>query len=237
MHQILKFQAHKLTLAEGSPWFHKLFQSGENTKDRDVVLFGVSDKVVQATIDIIYGKEIIFPYKEKQRLTWFLNKLGVKWCDKETLDDAVTSPSCSLDPAPSGSNPQTSEMEPPKTLKLKSTEKQLDGSKEPAQQSKTEDPKSSENQLGQIEEEEQNKARQNEFYEILDKFTETNAEELAKISHMLIGEDGKPDRRYKCLNCEKSSNFFTQAQRHHLEHKHNELSFARETLKGVFTKK
>jgi hypothetical protein len=78
MHQILKFQAHKLTLAEGSPWFHKLFQSGENTKDRDVVLFGVSDKVVQATIDIIYGKEIIFPYKEKQRLTWFLNKLGVK---------------------------------------------------------------------------------------------------------------------------------------------------------------
>ena len=236
MHQILKFQAHKLTLAEGSPWFHKLFQSGENTKDRDVVLFGVSDKVVQATIDIIYGKEIIFPYKEKQRLTWFLNKLGVKWCDKETLDDAVTSPSCSLDPAPSGSNPQTSEMEPPKTLKLKSTEKQLDGSKEPAQQSKTEDPKSSENQLGQIEEEEQNKARQNEFYEILDKFTETNAEELAKISHMLFGEDGKPDRRYKCLNCEKSSNFFTQAQRHNLEHKHNELSFARETLKGVFTK-
>ena len=236
MHQILQFQAHKLTLAEGSPWFHKLFQSGENTKDRDVVLFGVSDKVVQATIDIIYGKEIIFPYKEKQRLTWFLNKLGVKWCDKETLDDAVTSPSCSLDPAPSGSNPQTSEMEPPKTLKLKSTEKQLDGSKEPAQQSKTEDPKSSENQLGQIEEEEQNKARQNEFYEILDKFTETNAEELAKISHMLIGEDGKPDRRYKCLNCEKSSNFFTQAQRHNLEHKHNELSFARETLKGVFTK-
>ena len=237
MHQILQFQAHKLTLAEGSPWFHKLFQSGENTKDRDVVLFGVSDKVVQATIDIIYGKEIIFPYKEKQRLTWFLNKLGVKWCDKETLDDAVTSPSCSLDPAPSGSNPQTSEMEPPKTLKLKSTEKQLDGSKEPAQQSKTEDPKSSENQLGQIEEEEQKKARQNEFYEILDKFTETNAEELAKISHMLIGEDGKPDRRYKCLNCEKSSNFFTQAQRHNLEHKHNELSFARETLKGVFTKK
>ena len=96
--------------------------------------------------------------------------------------------------------------------------------------------KSSENQLAQIDEEDQSKARQNEFYAILDQFTETNADELEKISHMLIGEDGKPDRRYKCLNCEKSSNFFTQAQRHYLEHKHSELSVARETLKGVLTK-
>ena len=110
-------------------------------------MFGVTEKVVQATIDLIYGKEIIFPSKEKQRLTWFLTKLGVQWCDKETLDEAVTTPICSLDPAPGGSNPQTSEMKPPKILK------QLDGSKGPVQHPKTVEQKSSENQLGRIEEE------------------------------------------------------------------------------------
>ena len=117
------------------------------------------------------------------------------------------------------------------------TKKQLHGQKDPLQHPETVEQKSYENQSTQMEEEAQNTASQNEFYAILDQFTETNDEELAKISHMLIGEDGKPDRRYKCLNCEKSSNFFTQAQRHHLEHKHSELSFVRETLKGVFTEK
>ena len=124
MYCILPLQAHKLTLADGSPWFHKMFQSGENMKD--VVLFGVTEKVAQAAVDLIYGKEIIFPSKEKQRLTWFLTKLGVKWCDKETQDEvACTQRSCSLDQAPSGSKPQISE--PPKTLKLQNTEMQLDG--------------------------------------------------------------------------------------------------------------
>ena len=237
MYQVLPFQAHKLTLAEGSPWFHKLFQSGESMKS--VVLFGVTDKVAQAAVDLIYGKEIIFPSKEKQRLTWFLTKLGVKWCDKETLDETVTKKSSALDPvpAPCSSNPQISEMEPSKTSQLQNTKKQLHGQKDPLQHPETVEQKSYENQSTQMEEEAQNTARQNEFYAILDQFTETNDEELAKISHMLIGEDGKPDRRYKCLNCEKSSNFFTQAQRHHLEHKHSELSFVRETLKGVFTEK
>lgn len=199
-------------------------------------MFGVTEKVAQATIDIIYGKEIIFPSKEKQRLTWFLTKLGVKWCDKDTLDEAITTPSCSLDPGKSVGNPQTLEMEPPKKLKPQANEKQLDKQKVPVQHPMALEQKSSENQLSQTESEEHKKARQNEFYAILDQFTETNAEELEKISHILIGEDGKPDRRYKCLNCEKSSSFFTQAERHHLEHKHNELSFARETLKGVITK-
>jgi hypothetical protein len=42
----------------------------------DVAFFNISDKIVQSAIDVIYGKEVIFPEKDKQRLTWFLTKLG-----------------------------------------------------------------------------------------------------------------------------------------------------------------
>ena len=48
---------------------------------------------------------------------------------------------------------------------------------------------------------------------------------------MLIGESGEPDLQYKCLKCPSTSKFFTQAERHNLEHEHEAFSSVRETLR------
>ena len=43
--------------------------------------FNISEKIVRATVDLIYGKEIMFPQKDKGKYAWFLSKLGVNWQD------------------------------------------------------------------------------------------------------------------------------------------------------------
>ena len=34
--------------------------------------FNISEKIVRATVDLIYGKEIMFPQKDKGKYAWFL---------------------------------------------------------------------------------------------------------------------------------------------------------------------
>ena len=74
------YQAHKLLLAPKSPWFHERFKVNTGSPS-NIVFFNVSPKIVKGVLDIIYGKEIVVPMKEKGKFSWFLSKLGVKWLD------------------------------------------------------------------------------------------------------------------------------------------------------------
>ena len=207
----------------------------------DVTFFNVSELVVQSAIDIIYGKEILFPAKDKNKLTWFLNKLGVKWSDGDTLEEnAPTAPSSSSYPTPISSSVLTTSTEATvlhvSVSEAKNTLDDENVSKLPMvpPSSSKSNKKTPETELKSCKEHkvaEKDVEIEEDFYAILDKFTETSDEELSKIAHMLIGENGKPDRRYKCLKCPKAFKFFTQAERHHLEHEHDSLSSVRETLR------
>ena len=184
----------------------------------DIVFFNVAERVIQAAIDVICGEEIIFPVKQKNTLIWLLNKLQVKWSDEETPVEAeadVTERDAPSDVLAS---------QPDHTKASGST----DFSTRPPNVKKR---KHSQEKLSTVFEEPALEASKEDFYAILDTFTETSDEELNKIHHMLVGETGTPTRKYKCLRCEKSSKFFTQAERHHLEHEHASLSVVRETLK------
>ena len=175
----------------------------------DIVFFNVAERVLQAAIDVIYGEEIVFPAKQKNTLIWLLNKLQVKWSEEETPVEAAAVVVESNLPTSQPSGSTDFSLQPPNVKKQKQLQKKLSTVfEEPALAATKED-----------------------FYAILDTFTETSDEELRKIHHMLLGESGTLTRKYKCLKCEKSSKFFTQAERHHLEHEHSALSVVRETLK------
>ena len=45
----------------------------------DVFFFNIKDHVVRACIDLLYGRDVTFPSKEKNRLTYLLSKLRIKW--------------------------------------------------------------------------------------------------------------------------------------------------------------
>ena len=72
-------KAHKLILATKSSWFHNYFKKSSKQSDCSIVFFNVSDNVVKTCINLIYGKEVVVHEKEKNRIVWFLSKLGVKW--------------------------------------------------------------------------------------------------------------------------------------------------------------
>ena len=233
-------KAHKLVLAKRSPWFHRFFQSLENMKCYNVSFFGYNEKLIQAVIDVLYEKEIQFPSKDKGRLTSILTKLGVSWSDEnipeEMTKDASHSKSLKLKPiekeadardeqkCPMGEEipPNSpSVMQPP--LPIKSDFKaNKNVTLQPPIQSKSD---------LTVEATVKETSNIDDFYAILDQFTETSDEELKKISHMLIGEVGQPNRSYKCLKCPKSFKYFSQAQKHHQEHEFTQFSSVREMLR------
>ena len=221
-----------MTLATSSSWFHKIFQSQENMKVCNVAFFNVSDNIVQSAIDVIYGKEILFPEKQKHKLTWFLTKLGVKWSDEVITDGKKDIPTEQLQKT-DVENPMKMEVSIPPSHKVKdqpvvTAANSLKGIMLPSTSSKSLEkiPETKQQALPRKE-----ATCEEDFFAILDKFTETSDEELTKINHMLIGESGEPDRQYKCLKCPSTSKFFTQAERHNLEHEHEAFSSVRETLR------
>ena len=205
-----RLQGHKLMLARSSPWFHKYFQLREKMQICDIVFFNVSEKVVQSAIDVLYGKEITFPAKDKNKLTWFLTKLEVKWMDS---DEPIENYAIDESPTIPVENPRSSSIFPP----MPSPKRKLSDVSHPRDPIPVKKSTTTEEDL----------------FAILDEFTETNAEELAKIGHMQIGESGNVNRSYKCLKCESVSKFFTQAEKHNLEHEHEAFSDVRATLKNT----
>ena len=232
-------KAHKLVLAKKSPWFHRFFQSIENTKCYNVSFFGFNETLVQAVIDVLYEKEIQFPSKDKGRLTSILTKLGVSWSD-ENLSEELTKEAChskSSKPKPIGQEASANHEQifpsgeetpsiAPSVLQPPSPSK----SNFKARKNVTMQPKIQSKPDLTVETNVKEISNENDFFEILDQFTETNDEELKKISHIAIGEVGT-NRNYKCLICPQSFKYFSQAQKHHKEHEFNKFSSVREMIK------
>jgi len=202
-------KAHKLVLATKSSWFHKRLCT-RNQVYHDIGFFNVSEKIVRTAVDLIYGKEVVFPVKEKGKLTWFLSKLGVSWqyCtnvsqdrDRQEVTDSETKT-----PAHSESVLRTDIPAPAIPLGPTTTNR-------------------AEESAGDV------VKTQSDYYALLDEFTETNDDEVAKISHLrLIDRGGKPEK-YKCIKCNKKAKYFSEAESHHNEHILDEFASVRETLK------
>lgn len=233
-------KAHTLVLAKKSPWFHRFFQSLENTTCYNVSFFGYTENLVQAVIDVIYEKEILFPSKDKGRLTSILTKLGVSWSDENIPEEMTKEASHSISLKPKDNEKEAArkdeqtcpmgEESPPNSPTVRQAPLPIKSDFKANKNVTMQLPVQSKSDLT-AKTTVKETCNENDFHEILDQFTETNDEELKKISHMLIGEAGKPDRNYKCLKCPKSFKYFSQAQKHHKEHEFNQFSSVRETLK------
>ena len=248
---IFSLQGHKLILAQRSPWFHKLFQSQETGKGErcHVAFFNFTEKMVQNAIDVIYGKEIILTINEKNRLSSLLSKLDVTWSKFEPNEHKeLKEPKDLKEP-----KKQKKLKDPNEPIAMESdiTEKEGASKESPHLIRKRNDKKQTiHTQPRTIEESEfkqpttppstssfnvlvkqKDSSNEDDFFSILDQFTETSEEELQKINHILIGENGQPDRGYKCMKCVEKFKFFTQAQKHHNEHEFIAFQPVREMLK------
>ena len=236
------FQAHKLILARRSPWFHKIFQSQPNNNNSAVAFFNVGEKLVQTVVDILYEKPVILSDREKPRIIPLLKKLGISVTDTvfptevntknraeaciknvapTKLPEATISASPSPDPQPSSS---ALFMHPP------SPSAPVTGWESPTVPVHIETYKEVVKKPSNQKEVVNKPSNQNDFYAILDEFTETSDTELERIGHMLLGRSGDPDRMYKCMKCPESSKFFTQAEKHHRNHEFELTKPIREKL-------
>ena len=76
-------------------------------------------------------------------------------------------------------------------------------------------------------------SKRNKFFDELDEFTITNDEEVAKIQHVRIFGRMMSNKKYKCIKCNSTSQYFSEAERHKLEHDYDEFSNVREALKTI----
>ena len=216
-------KAHKVILAQQSSWFHNYFKTRNNVQICDIAFFATSEEALLSAIDIIYGKEVTLPNKEKKRVVWLLDKLGVKWCQGGLLMDSSTGQEKQVEECLSVQNRK--EVKEPQVIEKLET---VEVSKE---NEVVDDPSPETSGIKDSFKVPPTASIDDDFYCILDKFTETSDEELKRINHMIIGESGRNDRRYKCLKCELAFKFFTQAERHHLEHTHEEFTPIRDILR------
>ena len=218
-------KAHKVILAQQSLWFHNYFMSRSDVQICDIAFFGTTKEVLQIVIDIIYGKEVTLSNKGKNRVVWLLDKLGVKWCHGgPTADSNIGQESqeeeCSSVQQNRKENKETPVFEKEKTEEVSKDDDVVDVQIPQTSRSIKDTFKVPVTAIND-----------DDFYSILDKFTETSDEELKRINHMIIGESERNEKRYKCLKCEHAFRFFTQAERHHLEHANEEFSPVRDILR------
>ena len=195
---------------------------------------------MQAAIDIISGQELLITVKEKGKVIDLLSKLGVKCTVQQEIITNVmpqettraqqsnkisksqqesSFPSTSAESIDIGMRPLV-HPDPDPTISTVSVGETV-----------------SEVSVGvdkyvrkEMTEERENSNKE-DFFAILDQFTETSDKELEKINHMLFGESGSKNRGYKCLKCELQFKYFTQAKKHHSEHEFTRLAPVREKLK------
>ena len=74
---------------------------------------------------------------------------------------------------------------------------------------------------------------QEEVDAILEEYTITSTNDLQQIGHKKLQHKGRGDHKYKCLKCNLSWQFLSEAEDHHLEHEFEESKNIREKLKSV----
>ena len=208
---IVFLQAHRLVLAQSSQWFHRFFQSHKVSTEYHVAFFNHDEQTIQTVIDIINGKEVVIPSRDKSRLVSLLNKLGMKWEDQTTLvlrdrhseKNAKNLRDNEVAPSVSSAMLPPPVLNPSACVSAGDTKSTAD-LKEPAK---------------------------DDFYAILDTFTETSAEELERVNHVLVGKSGDKNRGYKCKICNVQSKYFSQAKKHHSDHEFEYLKPITEKMK------
>ena len=214
-----------MILARRSPWFHKLFSQQRTGNAFSVVFFGFSEKTVQSVIDVMYGKTVIVPLKEKGRMIALFNKLGVGWAEKfekeedlaSTKEDSNKQDNIAKNSPPS----KKSKIEEMESFKTPDSSVAMQPSAPSALQSKSTEMSA----VGK------RSSNEDDFYAILDSFTETSEEELQRIQHTLVGDNHDPNRKYKCTKCGKEFKHFSKARNHYDEHEFNAFKPVREALR------
>ena len=220
------YQAHKMILAQRSPWFHKLFSQQRTGNALSVVFFGFGENIVQAVINVIYGKTVIVSIKDKGRVIALFKKLGVEWSEKfeekEDLASRTTEDSNKQDIISKNSPP---------SKKLKINEKESVKTPDPTLAKQPSAPPPLQKKSTEMPMIGKRNSNEEDLYAILDSFTETSEEELERIKHTLVGENRDPNRKYKCTICKEEFKHFTQARNHHEEHEFLAFKPIREALR------
>ena len=188
----------------------------------------VNYRVVKACVDILYGKEVTVSVKDKNRVTFMLSKLGVKWQDQSQVNDKRESTgdgechsdqtkgkgsSLAVPPQVAIADDQVESLQPipltPPALATSLNEKSPSTMDVPL----LPDNKS--------------------LHEELEEFTITDDAEVKNVWHKKLFERRAGDPKYECLKCGLTWLSFHQADHHHLEHEFEETRKVRETLKAA----
>ena len=169
--------------------------------------------------------------KEKPRLIFLLDKLGISWVESENqLEESVVMQESrpartkrvdapvklgTSDKETSSSQSLIPEKKDSRSESLEAMTKPVNAPGKPVASEK-EAKRSILNKA--VQSAPMSSTNVNEFFAMLDEFTETNQSELDKIHHMLLGNSGEANRMYKCMKCSERFKFFTQAEKHHREH-------------------
>merc|ERR1719309_1384642 len=218
------FKAHRFILAAKSPWFHNFFKKSKNNSGScDVIFFNIGKNVLKAFLDLSYGKEVTFPLKEKHRLTFFLSKLGVKWEDKSGTECLSTKKTVSTSEEARHEAASMNE-EARHEVKVISADTPAKGPKQILSAPPMANILSRTDVL---------EPPQEEVDTILEEYTITSTNDLQQIGHKKLQQKGQGGHKYKCLKCNLSWQFLSEAEDHHLEHEFEESKNIRAKLKSV----
>ena len=208
-------KAHKVNLAQRSPWFHTMFQNQPETKMVNVVFFGIPYRTIQQTIEIIYGKCVTISQKDKQRMANFLSKLGVQWKEELQFKTSMTGakevadgPSKQIDENITENNSKNVFTKP----KIAIDQQNLGTMN-----------KSSEKEI-ETKSNETDKAV--DIYDILDTWTQSNptTKSVEAIKHTAYkNPENEAVNIYKCTICVNISRSFEKAKQHFM-YKHMDTS-------------
>ena len=160
----------------------------------------------------MYGKELIFPLKDKHRLINLLSKLGINWQDCSQESYAETS--------------DTATVDSPETGKVSEVSEDRTGSKVVIPKFSTE--------VSSMPPSSKETTEKKDYFDVLERCTETSESELQKIAHRAVNPNRNKDRcKYECSKCGETNKFFAQAEHHFMNHELEESSLVRNTLKSV----
>ena len=77
----------------------------------------------------------------------------------------------------------------------------------------------------------------NDYYTLLDEFTETDDDEVKRIDHTRILNRPHGTDKYRCNKCRKGATYFCEAERHFMVHSHEDFASVRKELARIDTER
>ena len=200
-----RFKAHKLVLADNSPYFDRVFQYVGNMPFVHVCFYTYHPSIVENAVKLLYGHQIEILEKHSSKFREFLKVLEVNFKEerleipkKQTAEGVVETDKVD---EPQSMSENTSPEKPP-PAKIPKLNKSKSKSLSP----------------------EIDLPAQTEPHYIEDKWTETTDERLDEIDFEVVINtvDGKTKKFYKCKHCEYiPGNVFGYAEQHFVDNHQN----------------